>query len=169
MPITHEVLRRASLRWYAPPARTVYEAKARGIRTVFLCHSHLDAVLVRGLVTLLQESGWDVYVDWEDQTMPPRPSRETAAILKQRIEQADFFLFLVTQNSLSSRWCPWELGYADGTKPIDSILVCPTYDGSTTHGNEYVDLYRRIDLTSTGRLAVWNPGQSYYSAVLPHW
>ena len=48
---------------------------------------------------------------------------------KRRIELADFFLFLATRNSMSSRWYPWEIGYADGAKPIDTILVIPTSSG----------------------------------------
>jgi hypothetical protein len=120
------------------------------------------------MVTLLQESGWRVYVDWADPRMPERPSRETAAILKQRIVDSDFFLFLATRNSMSSRWCPWEIGYADGTKPIDSIIVCPTDDGATTHGSEYVELYRRIDISDAGALAVWQPGQTHNGVLLPY-
>ena len=166
MPITHQMLTQASLRPYAPPARTIRDAKARGLRTVFLCHSHRDAVLVRGMVTLLQESGWRVYVDWADPRMPERPSRETAAILKQRIVDTDFFLFLATRNSMTSRWCPWEIGYADGTKHIDSIIVCPTNDGATTHGSEYVELYRCIDISTAGALAVWHPGQTHNGVPL---
>jgi hypothetical protein len=90
--------------------------------------------------------------------MPDRPNRETAARLKQRIEGTTFFLFLATANSMTSRWCPWEIGYADGKKHIDSILVCATTDGVVTHGNEYLDLYRRIDVSDSGRLAVWKSG-----------
>lgn len=135
-------------------------ARAQGLRTAFLCHSHTDQALAAGLVALCSEAGWDVYIDWQDPGMPPSPTRETAARIKDRIRWADFFLLLATANSLASRWCPWEIGYADGTKPIDTILVIPTSTNGTTHGNEYLSLYRTLDWSTGDQLAVWPPGQT---------
>lgn len=140
--------------------RTIYEACNAGMRTAFLCHSHADQDLVRGIVQMLTESGWQVYVDWMDASMPAKPNRITAKKIKDRIVQADWFLFLATSNSMSSRWCPWEIGYADGTKPIDQIIVIPTEDSYSTYGSEYLDLYRRINWTEGGKLAVFNPTES---------
>ena len=90
--------------------------------------------------------------------MPPEPNRETAVRIQQRIKTCDWFLFLATANSMASRWCPWELGYADGQKPLDRIAVVPTSDAMTTHGNEYMQLYRRIDTTDVGQLLLVPPG-----------
>ena len=108
-------------------------AASHGQKTAFLCHSHKDRVLAEGLQVWLREQGMDLYIDWQDATMPERPSKETGDRLRHRIVQTDWFLFLATANSMSSRWCPWELGYADGKKHIDRIVVIPTQDGSTTH------------------------------------
>ncbi|MET0101177.1 MAG: toll/interleukin-1 receptor domain-containing protein [Sedimenticola sp.] len=141
-------------------ARSVAHAKQLGYSTAFLCHSHKDEPLVNGLVNLLQQNGWRVYVDWKDLTMPSSPNRETAAKIKSRIEATNYFLFLATSNSITSRWCPWEIGYADGKKDIEKIIVIPTRERMTTHGNEYIDLYRRIDLARDGKLAVFSPGQN---------
>jgi len=140
-------------------ARNLTEARAQGLQTVFLCHSHLDELLVTGLITLLEESGWTVYVDWKDAAMPDQPTRETAARIKRKIVDLDFFLFLATANSMSSRWCPWEIGYADGTKDIERILVVPTTDGGRTHGSEYLQLYRRIEMSTLKKLGAWEPGE----------
>ncbi|RYD60607.1 MAG: toll/interleukin-1 receptor domain-containing protein [Verrucomicrobiaceae bacterium] len=136
------------------------EAKSRGFQTAFLCHSHDDRSLVVGVVTLLHEAGWNVYVDWMDASMPSRPNRTTASKIKTKIVDCNYFLFLATKNSMDSRWCPWEIGYADGKKPIDDILIIPTSDGYTSHGSEYLDLYRRIDLSTLNDLIVVNPGAS---------
>lgn len=38
----------------------------------------------------------------------------TPATIKQKIRDLTSFLFLATPNSIASRWCPWEIGYADG-------------------------------------------------------
>lgn len=160
MPLTLSILRAAGLREPKPVSRSLTEARSRGMRTVFLCHSHRDAELVKGLVTLLSEAGWTAYVDWADTQMPAAPSRQTALRIQQRIKELDLFLYLATPTAAMSRWCPWEIGFANGEKPIDSIIVCPTSDGTTTHGAEYLDLYRRLDLSDRQQLAVWQPGDS---------
>ena len=160
MPIALTSLQVAARRATPQRVRTLTEARTLGIRTVFLSHSHRDAELVQGFVVLLVDSGWRVYIDWRDTSMPERPNRDTAIRLQQKIVDLDFFLFLATPNSMASRWCPWEIGYANGQKPIDRIIVCPTSEGSATHGSEYLDVYRRLDLSDSARLAVWQPGDS---------
>lgn len=125
---------------------TLLEAKSANEQTAFLSHSHEDAQLAKGLQVLLKQNGWDVYIDWEDSTMPETPDRQTAEKIQAKIRDCNWFLFLATPNSTKSRWCPWEIGYADGKKPLDSILVIPTVDNSGKYyGNEYLQLYRRID------------------------
>lgn len=160
------MLRSASLRAKSIGPRTLTEARAQGAKTAFLCHSHRDADLAKGLVNLFSEAGWIVYIDWEDTSMPDKPDRETAARIQQKIRDLHYFLFLATANSTASRWCPWEIGYADGQKPLSQILVVPTTDGSTTHGNEYLDLYRRVDVAGQGIVEVWQPGKLYGSVPI---
>lgn len=140
--------------------RSLNEARKSGAKTAFLCHSHDDANLAKGLVQLLSDAGWDVYIDWQDAAMPDAPNQETAQRIKQKIIDLEYFLFLATPKSMASRWCPWEIGYADGKKQLDRILIVPTADGSQTHGNEYLQLYRRVDLSDKNELAVWQPGQN---------
>ncbi len=159
MPIATATLRTAASRSRVTKAQNLTDARARGLQTLFLCHSHLDEVLVKGLITLLDESGWSVYVDWADASMPEQPTRETAARIERKIRDLDYFVFLATANSMASRWCPWEIGYADGVKDIDRILVVPTFDGARTHGNEYLELYRRLDMSTLDKLGAWQPGQ----------
>lgn len=129
-----------------------------GQRTAFLCHSHVDATLALGLQQTLREHGLDLYIDWQDSAMPDSPNAETAARLRLRIRQAELFFFLATSNSMSSRWCPWELGFADSTKDNRNILVVPTSDGYSTHGSEYLQLYRRVDFAESNALGVFPPG-----------
>lgn len=166
MAISISELRNASNRFSTTRTKTLDEARISGFKTAFLCHSHKDQQLVKGLVTLLADSGWQVYVDWADSSMPDTPNRQTAANIKSRIESHYFFLFLATENSMNSRWCPWEIGYADGKKPIDQILIIPTKDGNKTHGNEYLQLYRRIDLSNLNKLGAWQPGDNSNGILL---
>jgi hypothetical protein len=154
MAISQSDLRRATLR---TPLRKGL-SPAHGQATAFLCHSHKDRDLAEGLQVLLLEAGLDLYIDWQDPSMPDKPTRETAQRLQRRIITSDWFLFLATANSMSSKWCPWELGYADGKKPIDSIAIVPTHDTlGSYYGNEYLELYRRIDVSTAGALISVQP------------
>lgn len=157
MPILQSDLKRASGRFNIQRS----SGPRLGQTTVFLCHSHKDHDLALGLQQLLREQGLDLYIDWQDPTMPETPNRETADRLRRRIVDCTWFLFLATANSMASRWCPWELGYADGKKPAGKIVVAPTRDGLTTHGNEYLQLYPRIDATTNGQFAKFDPNASY--------
>lgn len=160
MPLSIDKIRNAANRVKSSRIRSLSEARAQGLKTAFLCHSHHDAQLVRGIITLLDETGWRVYVDWADESMPETPTRETAMIIKRKIVELNYFLFLATPNSMSSKWCPWEIGFADGKKDINTIMIIPTLDSSGRwHGSEYLQLYRKIDEAPSGGLAVWDPGQ----------
>jgi hypothetical protein len=160
MAIRIDALRSAATRQTTVVARSLNEAQTLGVKAAFLCHSHHDANLAKGLVQLLSDAGWRVYIDWQDAEMPDTPNRETAQRIKQKIIDLEYFLFLATPRSMASRWCPWEIGYADGKKQLDRILIVPTEDGAQTHGNEYLQLYRRVDLSDKNELAVWQPGQN---------
>lgn len=100
-------------------AKSLNEALSKNKQTAFLCHSHKDQELAKGLQVLLKENGWDVYIDWEDNEMPSSPNKETASKIKSKITTTDWFLFLATSNSTQSRWCPWEIGYADSQKGME--------------------------------------------------
>lgn len=114
---------------------------------LFLSHSHKDIDLAKGLATELLAAGlgFTVYIDSLDHSLPSSPNRETAQRIKEIIQISDFFIFLATKNSKASRWCPWEIGYADGVLDIDQIVMAPFKDDEGIHGNEYLSLYRRID------------------------
>jgi TIR domain len=131
--------------------KTLKDAKLENKPTAFLSHSHKDAHLAKGVQGFLHSQGWEVYIDWEDSAMPAVPNRATAVRIQTKITELDMFLYLATVNSSSSRWCPWELGYADGKKKLESILILQTSDTSgVTYGNEYLQLYRHLDFAEGG-------------------
>lgn len=112
-------------------------------KSAFLCHSHKDETLVKGLIALFQEKSIDLYIDWKDHSMPETPNAETAKKIQEAIRARDLFFFFATANSKASRWCPWEIGYADSSR--QRIFIIPTTDGAGTYGNEYLQLYAKID------------------------
>lgn len=162
MPIELRTLRSAATRsrHYSTPT-TRQGARQLGYKTAFLCHSHQDRNVVLGLLQIFREEGLHLYVDWMDSEMPATTNGDTARKIKEKIADADLFLFLATPNSLASRWCPWEIGYADGMKRHESIFVIPTTEHGKNYGNEYVDIYRRIDEAQGGGLAAWYPRRNH--------
>lgn len=153
-------LDRAAQRFAIRRKSTLNEALAAGRRTAFLSHSHLDRERAKGLQALLEEAGWNVFIDWEHNTLDERPTKETARWLQRAIETHDWLMYLATPNSSKSRWCPWEIGYADGTKDSRAIVVIATSDGYTTYGSEYLQLYRQISPTEGGgEAALFEAGQ----------
>src|SRR5690606_6648164 len=108
----------------------------------------------------------DVYIDWQDSEMPETPNKETASRIKKKIERVNWFIFLATSNSTTSRWCPWEIGFADAAKGADKILIVPTEeDSGQWYGNEYLQLYKSIregtdKFTNRSGVAVFEPGAS---------
>ncbi|MBI1890270.1 MAG: toll/interleukin-1 receptor domain-containing protein [Burkholderiales bacterium] len=156
-------LRQAAARNTTIRSATASYGKKKG----FLCHSHQDRDLALGLQQRLKEEGLDLYIDWQDSSMPAQPNRETANRIQLNIRNADVFLFLATQNSMTSRWCPWELGFADGVKHINQIAIVSTRDASGNfYGNEYLQLYRRIDkMPSTSTLSWFTPGITVANSI----
>lgn len=123
---------------------SVASATAADSFDVFLSHSIADAEIVLGIKQLLEESGLKVYVDWvEDAQLDRRAvAKETAAVLRQRMRQSKSLIYLSSENSSSSKWMPWELGYFDGFKP-DGVAIMPVLDNPTDafKGQEYLGLY----------------------------
>lgn len=168
---TYSELRTAAagqVRNFSARARTINEAKALHLRTAFLCHSHKDRTYALGLKAVIESQGGSLYIDWLDEEMPETPNRVTAERIQNKIVACDLFLFLATDNSMVSRWCPWEIGYANGKKPIDSIVIVPTKDDlGRFHGNEYLQLYRRFESSGVrvyGQPAaptIIRPGESF--------
>ena len=134
----------------------VLRSRQRMPDQVFVSYSHEDRDLAEGLEYLLVHAGWPVYVDWKDQTLPEVPTVETARIIRQEIQKSDWFFFLATENSASSAWCPWEIGYADGKS---RILVIPTKNDGREYGKEYLQLYGKLEVDNNGQLYHFGPGE----------
>lgn len=123
---------------------SVTAATAADSFDVFLSHSIADAEIVLGIKQLLEESGLKIYVDWvEDAQLDRRAvTKESASVLRQRMRQSKSLIYLASENSSSSKWMPWELGYFDGFKP-DGVAIMPVLDSPTDafKGQEYLGLY----------------------------
>jgi hypothetical protein len=149
-----------SFRKYASASYEYFaESEEKAKITVFLSHSHKDKRLVEGLIELLAEQDFYIYVDWNDSDMLRITSGETARKIKEKIKELQLFFFLVTENGLNSKWCPWELGVADSTKGYNNILIIPVADPyGRFKGNEYLQVYKHLEITRDGDFYIVNAG-----------
>lgn len=136
-------------------------SRAQADTDVFLSHSHQDADIVEAAARLLAEQGVGVYIDWMDPGMPSETSPATAARIKQKIGANRKFALLVTENSRSSKWVPWELGCADGVRGLDHMAILAVEDRvGALNGSEYLGLYAQIAREVDGVWIVIRPGES---------
>jgi hypothetical protein len=121
--------------------------KASYKKVIFLSHSHKDKDIVEKVALFLLSQGMFLYVDWQDSSIPPITSSETANKIKSRIITCDEFVVLASNNALDSKWVPWEMGFADAAKGTPKVFVLPVADNDGTwRGSEYFDLYQKIEL-----------------------
>jgi hypothetical protein len=116
-------------------------------KSIFLCHSHLDRTIVDKMVMLFNKIDIDLYVDWMDLNMPQLTDRNTARIIKDKIDKSHKFVFLATYNALRSKWCNWELGIAYSSKGENDFAILPIESRSGKwKGNEYLQLYPEMKI-----------------------
>lgn len=134
-------------------------------KTIFLCHSHLDKTIVNKMMILFDNLEIELYIDWMDVNMPELTNRDTASIIKDKIDKSHKFIFLATYNALRSKWCNWELGLAYSSKGENDFAILPieSRSGKWT-GNEYLQLYpeMQIDLMNFDSLTASDIKISFY-------
>ena len=114
---------------------------------LFISHSYMDRELVKVLYEKFEEAGYKLYIDWKEKTLQNREnvSAETASQLKIRMNNCMGLSYIATSNIVNSKWCPWELGYADGKKNKAAILPITKDKVYEYKGLEYLGIYPYID------------------------
>ena len=111
---------------------------------VFVSHSSADNDFIRKVLLFLKyaKGGVNGYVDWQDSKLQHPTDAQTAKRLKDRIRNSRKMIYVVTNDSLKSVWCSWELGFADRDKGVDNvaILAVKPNNGRWKH-NEYLQQY----------------------------
>ena len=111
---------------------------------VFLSHSVNDSELILGMKGIIEDLGYNVYVDWIDDPELDRKkvSKETAKKLRDRMNSSNSLFFVTTENADNSKWMPWECGYFDGIKEKVAIVPVKKYSVNNEYvGQEYLGLY----------------------------
>ena len=113
---------------------------------VFISHSYLDKDLINALYYKFEQCGYTVYIDWKDEKLKDRNkiTKDVANKLKENMNNSKGLLFVATDNSSESKWCPWELGYVDGLKNRTAILPILEKKTSEYKGQEYLGIYPYI-------------------------
>lgn len=126
---------------------------------LFISHSFMDKQLVEVLYKKFEEAGYKVYIDWKEEKLQNREnvSADTAKILRERMNRCSGLSYIATGNIINSKWCPWELGYADGKKNRAAILPILKDSSKEYKGLEYLGIYPYIDyeVTKGGRYEFW--------------
>lgn len=114
---------------------------------VFISHKHEEDEYVYRLREILKRYGFEGYVDWEDDDMPTTTSGETALLLKDKIKKSRKFILIATESAIESKWCNWEVGFADAHKYIDHIALLPIRKEFENYkGEEYLQIYPSIQI-----------------------
>lgn len=111
---------------------------------VFVSHSSADNEFIKKVLLFLRyaKGGVQGYVDWQDPKMQHPTDAETAMRLKDRIRRARKMIYVVTNDSLKSVWCSWELGFADCDKGVEDVaLLAIKPNNGRWKYNEYLQQY----------------------------
>lgn len=126
---------------------------------IFLSHSSKDMELIAGLKLILNDLGYTVYVDWNDEKLDPNNvTPETAAVLRERMKQCRSLIYAFSENASNSKWMPWELGYFDALKK-SRVAVLPISQTAkySYKGSEFIGVYYVVHVaqSSSGKDAIW--------------
>lgn len=145
--LTYSTLQTLSAKITLNESTILGRAESKYRKSTFLSHSSKDKTYLTAVITFLENYGADVYVDNGDTRLPERPSKITAEILRETINELRRFIIFVTHNSKDSRWIPWELGLGDAFKGPSSIALLPASESAYSQdwaNQEYLGLYQRI-------------------------
>lgn len=150
-------------------------AKSMGGKNLFLSHSLSDLQHAKYAVDVLEQNGARVYIDVADAAIASSTSRDVAARLRTAIRECRRLVVLVTENTRTSRWIPWEMGIADAISGGERVALLPLKATASASDlwaqQEYFDLYARVECLHTdgGRMWIVRPPDGSGPYLLSHW
>lgn len=135
----------------------IENSKEQRIKTYdfFISHSSLDYNEVQKLIEYLNKDGKNIYCDWvndNDYLKRNLVGEATLNVIINRLQQSKELIFVISDNSMKSRWCKYELNnfYEQG-KVIYSIkredIQKGIFEFNKYDSNWFIDqLYRDADL-----------------------
>lgn len=143
---------------------------------IFMSHSVLNAEEILALKNEIERMGFSVYVDWIEDPQLNRSSvtKNTAELLRTRMNCCKSLFFATSETSPNSKWMPWELGYFDGKKDKSAILPVleDIWSSNQYKGQEYLGLYPYITKDTeqnTGKETLWVHEDEYTYISFKSW
>lgn len=139
-------------------SQTLNESKNLTQFDIFLSHSYKDKAYIKGLFLELTSMGYSVYVDWiiDSHLNRQNVDKHTVSHIRKRMRQSKALIYATSENSSTSKWMPWELGYMDGETQKCAILPITDYEKSVFIGQEFLSVYPYITKEAVNRLVQHN-------------
>lgn len=107
---------------------------------LFISHSYKDKDALIRIKALLNGQNLNVYLDWvndKDELLREKTCAETAAVITERIRNSRAILYIHTEESINSRWTPWEIGFAHAL----GKKICVYSPDENVEKPEFIQLY----------------------------
>jgi len=89
--------------------------KAKGVECVFLSHQKRDKSVCETIAEYLLDADIDVYFDEYDADLKFEKQKNNPKgitnCIKKGINNSSHMLCIISPNTISSKWVPWEIGY----------------------------------------------------------
>lgn len=122
----------------------IENAKEQKVKTYdfFISHSSKDSASVQKLIQYENQNGKNIFCDWindVDYLKRHLLCSATLKVLEKRLEQSKGVIFVLSDNSMNSMWCKYELNYFEELeRPIyfiktediekDNFMITPLID-----------------------------------------
>lgn len=80
----------------------------------FISHSSIDYNSIQLLIESLNKQGNNIYCDWindSDYLKRHLAGHQTLNVIKKRLDQSKRMIFVLSSNSIESKWCKYEINY----------------------------------------------------------
>ncbi len=120
---------------------------------IFVSHSYADTENVKAEVSRWESGGdYKIFADFKDEWLRESSLRgimdyALANHLRQAIRRSLMFVFVVSRNSVSSGWMPWELGLAHGSVGRVHLYLLEPGAMEACSKREYLQLYAHSTFT----------------------
>ncbi len=78
---------------------------------IFISHQKDDSKVAKAIADYIIKAGIDVYFDEYDSSIKLGDPHSVVNAIKAGIRNSTRMLCLLTENSMKSKWMPWEIGY----------------------------------------------------------
>lgn len=101
--------------------------KQLDFKCVFISHQKADATICKHIADYLIKAGIDVYFDEYDLDLKEfyqnNNPQGVVNSIKKGIKQSTHMLCVISQNTLNSKWVPWEIGYGYDKTQVAALTL----------------------------------------------